>query len=219
MVTELIDISPKVSTRIGVWPGDSAYRRIVHLDLEKGDNIGLSRIETTTHLGAHADAPNHYRAGLCGIDERDLSFYFGECQVVSVLLDRGQRIGPQHVREKIRATRILFRTLSFPDPEHWNADFCSLSAGLVHWLSEQGVRLVGIDTPSIDLQDDPLLESHQAVADHDMAILEGLVLEHVDPGNYTLVAMPLRLEGADASPVRAVLIRDPRRRENGSGRR
>jgi len=205
-MTELIDISPLVSARIGVWPGDHAFRRVMQLDIEKGDHIGLSRIETTTHLGAHADAPNHYRAGQPGIAERDLSYYFGDCQVVPVELPRGRRIGREHVRAEITAPRVLFRTLSFPDPEHWNPDFCSLSAGLVHWLFDQGVRLVGIDTPSIDLQDDPLLESHQAVADHDMAILEGLVLEHVPPGRYTLIALPLRLENADASPVRAALL-------------
>ena len=73
-------------------------------------------------------------------------------------------------------------------------------------LASQGVVLVGIDTPSIDLSQDKLLESHQAVARNDMAILEGIVLDGVAPGNYTLIALPLKIEGADASPVRAVLL-------------
>jgi arylformamidase len=77
----------------------------------------------------------------------------------------------------------------------------------VDFLAERGVRLVGIDTPSIDLQEDKVLESHQAVLRADMAILEGVVLDAVDPGIYTLIALPLRIPGADASPVRAVLVR------------
>ena len=106
----------------------------------------------------------------------------------------------------IAAPRVLFRTGSYPDPTHFNADFCSLSPALIEKLAGEGVRLVGIDTPSIDPADSKDLPSHAMVAAHDLAILEGIVLDHVDDGVYTLVALPLRLEGADASPVRAILL-------------
>ena len=104
------------------------------------------------------------------------------------------------------APRILFRTGSYPDPDQFNEDFCSLSPSLVEWLAGEGVRLVGIDTPSVDPCSSKDLPCHGMIAAHDMAILEGVVLEHVPDGIYTLIALPLRIEGADASPVRAVLL-------------
>jgi arylformamidase len=210
-VTRIIDISPLVSERIGVFPGDAPYRRHISLRIADGANIDLSSIETTVHLGAHADAPSHYVPGGTSIASRALDFYYGPCQVVAVQAKRGTRLEPQQVPDVIETPRVLFKTGTFPDPDRFDEDFASLSPALVDWLHRSGVRLVGIDTPSIDPCHDAELESHQAVARHDMAILEGLVLEHVDPGVYTLVALPLRLEGADASPVRAALIASSQR--------
>ena len=207
-MARILDISPLVSPRIEVWPGDVGFTREVSMDVEQGDPITLSALRTTVHLGAHADAPNHYRAGGAGIGARELSLYYGDCQVMQVALERGERLRPAQLTGPVEAERILFRTGTFPDPEAWNEDFGALSAELIVHLAERGVRLVGIDTPSIDPQDDKALESHQAIADHDMAILEGLVLSEVPDGRYTLIALPLRLEGADASPVRAVLLAD-----------
>ena len=205
---KILDISPLVNESIAVWPGDVPFRRSVALDVETGDNITLSAIHTSVHLGAHTDAPNHYAKNRRGIASRRLETYYGPAQVIRVDLARGSRIRPEHIDEAIEAERVLFATGSFPDPTHFNRDFCSLSADLIHCLHELGVRLVGIDTPSIDLCDDRELESHTAVDQHDMAILEGIVLDDVEEGIYTLAAFPLKLEGADASPVRAVLIQD-----------
>jgi arylformamidase len=207
-VSRLIDITPVVSERIGVWPGDTPYSRKINLAIADGANIDLSAVQTTVHLGAHTDAPNHYSLDGEGIAARPLDLYYGPCQVVRVSIERGERIRPTHVSLPITAPRVLFATGTFPDPDDWNSDFASLSAELVDWLASQGVRLVGIDTPSIDLQDDKALESHGRVAAHDLAILEGIALEDVSPGLYTLIALPLKLEDADASPVRAVLVDD-----------
>jgi len=204
----LIDISPLVSERIGVFPGDTPYRRLTALQIASGDNIDLSALHSTLHLGAHADAPSHYVRGGAGIATRALDYYYGPCQVVHVDVGRDRRIVPDDVSVAIEAPRILFRTGTFPDPDVFNEDFASLSPALVDWLHARGVRLVGIDTPSVDPCRDPVLESHQAIARHDMALLEGLVLSHVEPGHYTLVALPLRLEAADASPVRAILVQE-----------
>jgi arylformamidase len=202
----LIDISPLVSERIGVFPGDTPYRRLVALQLAAGDNIDLSALHTTLHVGAHADAPSHYAPGGAGIAARPLDLYYGPCQVISVDVPRDGRIVPGQVTVPIAAPRVLFRTGTFPDPEVFNEDFASASPELVDWLHERRVRLLGIDTPSVDPCRDPVLHSHRAAARCDMALLEGLVLEHVEPGLYTLVALPLRLESADASPVRAALL-------------
>jgi arylformamidase len=181
------------------------YQHNISLDLKRGDNLTLGSMQTTFHTGAHADAPSHYGADLPSIAERDLGLYYGRCQVVRVQIAPGSRIVAADLDVPITAPRLLLRTDSFRDPEHFTTDFNALSPELIDDLHRAGVRLVGIDTPSVDLFGDSVLESHQALARHDMANLEGLVLSHVSPGFYTLIALPLRLQGADASPVRAAL--------------
>jgi arylformamidase len=119
---------------------------------------------------------------------------------------RGARLLPEHLGVPVVAPRVLFKTGSFPNPDVWSGDFNSLSPELIEQLARSGVRLVGIDTPSIDPADDTELRSHAAVYRHDLCVLEGLVLDEVAPGRYTLVALPLKLAGADAAPVRAVLL-------------
>jgi arylformamidase len=125
--------------------------------------------------------------------------------VVQVSLPRGERILPRHIGE-IHAPRVLFRTDSFPDPDSFNTDFNSLSPELIEHLHGQGCVLVGLDTPSVDPFDSKALESHQALARTGLRNLEGLVLDRVKPGIYTLIALPLKIESADASPVRAILM-------------
>lgn len=200
------DLSPRISPRLAVWPGDVVFRRRVALSMADGANLDLSSVTTTLHLGAHADAPSHFGAGAPGMDAVDLAPYVGPCQVVRVAVGRGERIQPSHLKEPVAAPRVLFHTGTFPDPESWNTDFASLSPELIEALHAQGVVLVGIDTPSVDPFESKALESHQALLRTGMRNLEGLVLDGVPEGTYTLAALPLRIEGADASPVRAVLI-------------
>ena len=212
--SDFIDITPLVSSRLGVFPGDRSFRQDISMDFKNDDHLLLSSIETTLHIGAHADGPNHYIPDGQAIADRDLGIYMGRCLVLHAKAPKGARIEREHLHEKWAdtkkwgASRILVRTDSFPDPEKWNSDFSSLSPQLISDWAESGVCLVGIDTPSIDPEDSKLLESHQVVAQYDLAILEGVVLSHVREGYYTLVALPLRLEGADAAPVRAVLFKD-----------
>jgi arylformamidase len=205
---DYFDISPRISPKSAVFPGDTPFSRKVALDYDSG-NLLLSSINTTVHIGAHVDAPNHYSKDGEPISDRDLSYYFGRCQVISVKIPRGERLYPKFVTQPIEAPRVLFKTRSFPDPNNWNSDFNSLSPALIDFVAEQGVRLVGIDTPSIDPEQSKELESHNAVARHGLAILEGIVLDDVPDGIYTLIALPLKIEEADASPVRAVLFKNP----------
>ena len=202
------DISPPLSERIGVFPGDVPFSRNISHDMARGDHLGLSSLTTTLHVGAHADAPSHYVAAGQDIAQRSLEPYYGPCQVMEVRSSAGARILPEDLTGEVTAPRVLLKTDSFPDPEDWNADFSSCSPGLVEFLYEAGVILMGIDTPSVDPQDDRELLSHVAVAERDLSLLEGLVLGGVRAGTYLLAAFPLRLEGADASPVRAVLIEE-----------
>ncbi len=201
----LIDISPLLDLSIAVWPGDVPFARTVSLDMSSGANLTLSDIRTTLHVGAHADAPNHYSSAGGDIASRSLHFYIGPCTVVHVEGARGRRMLPADVPDLALAPRVLFRTGTFPDVRNWNDDFASFSPELLDWLHERGVITVGIDTPSVDPFDSKALEAHQRIAFHDMANLEGLVLDHVIPGEYELIALPLRIQHADASPVRAVL--------------
>lgn len=205
-MSRLLDISPPITPRIAVWPGDTPFSQTWLCRLDQGANLDLSSVTTTVHLGAHADGPSHYAAGAPGIGERPLELYYGPCQVIHVDVRRGERVRLEHLPVPVTAPRVLLRTGTCPDPDRWSSDFASLSPELVDHLAASGVRLVGIDTPSVDLFDDKVLLSHQRVAAHDMAVLEGLVLDHVQPGLYTLIALPLRILGADASPVRAVLV-------------
>jgi arylformamidase len=201
----IYDISPPVDDAIGVWPDDTPPRRDVLLRLEDGDPVTLSTLVTTVHVGAHADAPSHYGLGAPPIDARDLNLYLGPCRVVRVGVGRGERIPADAVPGPVAEERVLLATGTFPDPTDFNHDFASLSPELIDRLHGQGVRLVGIDTPSVDPFDSKDLPSHQALLRNDMAILEGLVLDGVPEGVYELIALPLKLAGFDGSPVRAIL--------------
>lgn len=203
----LIDISPMIRPATAVFPGDVPFSRDVTMDMKRGDHLTLSSFRATCHIGAHADAPNHYLVDGEEIAERPLDLYYGPCRVLC--LEVGDHpIKPEDIDEENLQEvpeRVLFRTGSFSDPSSWQDRFTSLSPSLIETLAGRGVRLVGIDTPSIDPSDSKTLDAHQAVGRHDMAILEGLVLAHVEPGDYTLIALPLKIEGADAGPVRAAL--------------
>lgn len=204
----LLDITPAISARLGVWPGDTPPTREVLCDIASGDTVTLSTLRATVHLGAHADGPNHYGLGAPDISRQGLEHYVGACQVIEARVGRGQRVTPGDLSiplAAIRHPRMLIKTGTFPDPEHWNADFAALSVELVDALAARGVITIGIDTPSVDLQESKDLQAHNAILKHGIAILEGLALREVAAGEYELIALPLRLEGFDASPVRAVL--------------
>ncbi len=200
----LIDISPTISEEIAVFPGDQTFDHSVVMSFDKGDHLTLSNIKSTVHLGAHTDAPNHYSSGGCDMAARELDFYIGRCQVITVATKIGS-IEVGDLNAEITEARVLFRTLSFPNPNQWTDNFSSVSHELIEYLARKGVKLIGIDTPSIDPATSKTLDAHQAIARNDMAILEGIVLDHVKDGVYELIALPLKILNADASPVRAVL--------------
>jgi len=200
----IYDISPPITSRLQVWSGDTPPAREVLLDMQRGDSITLSTLHATVHLGAHADAPSHYGADAPAIDARSLDYYLGPCQVIRVAVERGVRITPAMV-PAVAAPRVLLATCTYPNPEHFNTDFAALSPELVEVLHSRGVKLIGIDTPSVDLFDSKDLPAHKTFLRLDMAILEGLVLADVPEGLYELIALPLKLVGFDASPVRAMV--------------
>jgi arylformamidase len=200
------DISPEISANTAVFPGDTQFSRQMNMSFDEKNHLDLSQITTTVHIGAHTDAPSHYDAKGESIEKRNLLLYMGPCQVISVDKNPEERIVPEDFKIEIQTPRILFKTNSFPDPNKWNNDFNSLSPALIHFLAEKNVKLVGLDTPSVDPASDKSLASHKAIYENNMAILEGVILSEVPDGIYNLIALPLRIKNADASPVRAILI-------------
>ena len=189
----LYDITPAVTAALAVWPGDTPPSREVLADLKRGDNITLSTLRATVHLGAHADAPSHYGRDAASIEARSLDLYFGRCRVVRIAVPKGTRIPPSAIPANLEVERVLIATGSYPDPCAFNEDFVALEPDTVDLLHERGARLVGIDTPSVDLFHAKDLIAHARF------------LAHVPDGEYELIALPLKLDGFDASPVRAVL--------------
>ena len=201
----IYDITPPITEHLQVWPGDTPPSREVLCDMKDGANITLSTLHATVHLGAHADGPNHYGADARSIDQQPLELYVGRCQVIGVDVPRGTRIVPEMIKGNIDAPRVLLRTGTFLDPTKWQEDFAAIAPELVEFFASQGVKLIGIDAPSVDLFDSKDLPAHKAFLKHDLAILEGLLLRDVPDGIYELIALPLKLVGFDGSPVRAIL--------------
>jgi len=201
----LYDITPPVTPALAVWPGDTPASREVLCDMARGDNLTLSTLHATVHLGAHVDAPNHYGLDAPSIEQRGLDHYLGECQVIGVSVAKKTRVSREDINVDVRAPRVLFHTGTYADPNHFDEGFAALDPGLVEWLAGRGAKLIGIDTPSVDLFESKELPAHKTFLKHDVAILEGIVLDGVPDGLYELIALPLKLVGFDASPVRAVL--------------
>ncbi len=215
----IYDITPPITDALEVWPGDTPPSREVLLDMKRGANLTLSTLHATVHLGAHADGPNHYGLGAPGIDGCALENYLGPCQVIRAAVPRRGLIGPAQVRGEVLAERVLFASGTFPDPNHFTPDFGSIDPALIDFLADRGVRLVGLDTPSVDPFESEELLAHRACLRREVAILEGVVLDGVPEGIYELIALPLRLVGFDASPVRAILRTLDGRRPERSGQR
>jgi len=201
----LYDLSPPITPGLGVWPGDTPPSRTVLAQLADGDDLTLSTLQTTVHVGTHADAPSHTQPGGATIDDADLNLYLGPCQVMRPAASRNGLIEPDDLTEPIRRRRLLLATGTFPDPGAFTTDFAVPSPELIDHLAAENVVLLGTDAPSVDPFDSKDLLSHGRLAHHGMAVLEGLLLDAVPAGDYELVALPLRLVGFDASPVRAVL--------------
>lgn len=199
------DISPVVSPALAVWPGDTPPAREVLLDMRRGDHLTLSTLRTTVHVGAHVDAPSHYGADAPSIEAVALERCLGRCQVMRVPSAPGRRVRASDLHAPVEEERLLLATGSYPDPAVFREDFAALDPDLVDELASSGVRLVGIDTPSVDLFTSKELPAHRRCLERGVLILEGLVLGGVPEGVYELIALPLRLAGFDASPVRAIL--------------
>ncbi|NOX81851.1 MAG: arylformamidase [Alphaproteobacteria bacterium] len=208
-MSRFIDITPAVSAATPVFPGDTPFAAQSVMAISKDVPVNVSRLTLSSHAGAHADAPLHYDAGGAPIDAVDVGAYIGPCTVVHIINDAAL-LNRDMVRDALAQTganiapRVLIRTYA-RQPQVWDPAFTAISAEAVAWLAGEGVRLIGVDTPSLDPASSKIMDAHRAVFAHDMRILEGLCLDAAPEGAYELIAPPLKLEGLDAAPVRAVL--------------
>jgi arylformamidase len=208
---ELIDISPPLRVGMGVFPGDAAYQVSQTFSIGPGCPVNVGSIAMSTHCGAHADAPLHYDARGASIDQLELGDFIGPARVIDA---RG--VGALCQFEEIASAldgappRLLFRLMDRLDPMLWPTGFRALAAEAIEQLAARGTRLIGVDVPSVDPETSKELPSHMACNRHDIRIVENLMLADVAPGDYELIALPLKLQGLDAAPVRAVLRRPSR---------
>ena len=198
------DISQKLHAGLPVWPGDTAFGQAKTWKMDEGSPVNVSAVTMSTHSGAHADAPLHYSETAPDIASVELSPYLGECLVVDAR-GVGSEIEVGDLPHLGSADRVLFRTFDTFPHGSWPDPTTAIAPETIEWLAVQGVKLVGIDGPSIDPQDSKDMLAHKAVLKHDIRVLEGLVLDDVEEGRYELIALPLPIVGGDASPVRAVL--------------
>ncbi len=207
-MSTLIDISRPYSPGITVFPGDTVYDEEYVARIGGGVPVNVSKISMSVHCGTHADAPYHYDEQGARIGALDLDGFVGPCRVIDA-----QAVGPlclpEHVAPFLRNAppRILVRLFAGQDSKVWNDDFRALAPETVQLLADHGVKLVGVDTNSVDPSASKVLPAHRACLRNNIIILENLLLDHVEPGDYELIAVPLKFENLDASPVRAVLRR------------
>jgi arylformamidase len=204
------DISQTLRPGLPVWPGDTPFSIGRRWTLGDDSPVTVSRFETTVHAGTHADAPLHYSKTGQNAADVLLDAYVGPCRVVDAR-GAGEAITRTFVEVALvdPPPRVLFRTYAAFPHDEWIERFTAIAAEAIRTLAAKGVRLIGIDSPSLDPQDSKTMDAHLAVLAADMRVLEGLVLDDVPPGDYELIALPLKLAGLDASPVRAILRAPP----------
>jgi len=203
---KLWDISPPVHEGSPVFPGDTPYTQQWAAALTDSCPVNVSAITMSPHVGAHADAPLHYDPQGAAVGALDLAPFLGRCRVIHAL-DARPLITLAHLQHALTnlPPRVLVRTyLQFPFAQ-FDTQLTGFDPVCVQRLADLGVQLIGTDSASIDPADSKQLPSHQTISQRGLRVLENLLLDDVPEGDYELIALPLKLVTADASPVRAVL--------------
>ena len=202
----LWDISPPVQEGAPVFPGDTPYQQAWAATIAPGCPVNVSSITLSPHVGAHADAPLHYDPQGTAVGALDLAPYLGPCRVIHAI-GKGPLVEWEHLVHALNKlpARVLVRTYTRMPIDAWDAELAAFAPQTVERLADVGVQLIGIDTASIDPAASKELPSHQVIRRRGLRVLENLVLDEVPEGDYELIALPLKLMRADASPVRAVL--------------
>jgi arylformamidase len=207
----LWDISPPVHAGSPAFPGDTAYRQTWVARIGPGCPVNVSALTLSPHLGAHADAPLHYDEAGAAVGELDLAPYLGPCRVIHAI-GRGALVTWAHLAHALDGLppRVLVRTYARQPQQAFDDALPAFAPQTLERLADAGVVLVGIDSASVDPAASKALEAHQVLRRRQLRVLENLWLDDVPEGDYELIALPLKLVHADASPVRAVLRELPR---------
>ncbi len=206
----IFDISQRLGPGTPLWPGEPELVLTRNAEIDENCPVNVGAMSFPLHAGTHADSPLHYSMSGSDSADCDLAAYIGNCHVVDVR-HCSERVEMDDIDWSILtdAERVLFRTYDrFPHSE-WIDHFAAIAPEVIVRLRDTGVVLIGTDTPSLDPMTSKTMNAHHEVLKGDMRILEGLVLDDVAPGLYELIALPLAIIGADASPVRAILREKP----------
>lgn len=204
---EIYDISIPVQPSLAVWPGDTPYALDWKMRLDTRAPVNLSSVTMSLHIGSHVDAPYHFLPDGATIDLCDLHTYCGAALVVELIGYSAIRLDAIRSIDLQGAQRVLFKTLAWTEHSKFPATIPVMEADVPAYLQSQGVILIGVDVPSVDEIESKDLPNHHSLAARGIAILESLDLRAVSAGSYELLALPLKLVGADGSPVRAILRR------------
>lgn len=203
-IEKIYDISMELSGQTPEWPGDIPFQYGLAATIEQSGSVNVGKVVTSTHIGTHVDAPFHYDNNGIKISELPLDCYLTTAQVVDV---RGKseitRSNLLEVDDTV--TAILLKTDSWGDRSKFPETWPLFDPSIAEWMEEHSVKLLGVDVPSVDTEHSKDLPMHMAMNRHGRFILEGIVLDDVPAGVYQLAALPLKIKGADGSPVRAVL--------------
>ncbi|KWW20667.1 MULTISPECIES: arylformamidase [Peribacillus] len=204
-----IDISQRLDEQVATWPGDKPFSYKVSWSKEESGSVNVGHISMSVHTGTHIDAPFHFDNEGKRVIELDLDLYIGCSRVIH--LPNRTNIGVTDLanHDLQGVTRLLIRTDAWKDRSVFPETIPPIQPEIATYLSGLGIRLLGLDLPSVDPLDSKELSAHHELAVHGIHILEGLVLDGIDPGNYELAALPLPLVHADGSPVRAALKKIP----------
>jgi arylformamidase len=205
-VPRLWDISPPLHAGSPVFPGDAPYAAVWAARIGPGCPVNVSTLTLSPHTGAHADAPLHYDDAGAAIGALPLAPYLGPCRVIHAI-GCGPLVQWHHIAHALKdlPPRVLVRTYTQAPVARWDPELAAYAPATLERLADLGVLLIGIDTASIDPAASKTLDSHQVIRRRGLRVLENLVLDEVPEGDYELIALPLKLTMADASPVRAVL--------------
>jgi arylformamidase len=201
---DLIDISRPLAADTACWPGDVPFAFRLGATIAGGASVNVGSIQTSVHTATHCDAPFHFDDRYVTVERMVLDKFVGPAWVVDVR-------GASRWRDRLEGLdftdtrRVLFHTGGWPDTTRFPELIPVMEPELPEWLAERAVWLIGVDLPSVDPLDSKTLDIHHALGEYGITIIEGLWLERVPAGRYELIALPLKLVGADGSPVRAVL--------------
>lgn len=204
MAKKIFDISMALDAQTPEWPEDVPFNFRLSVTQEQSGSVNIGELSTSTHMGTHIDAPFHYDKNGMKVDELPLDVYLTKAQVVDVAEIQNVSVeNLPEIAEDVQA--VLLRTAAWQDRTAFPVSWPEFDTAIAEWMARKGIRLLGVDVPSVDPQTSKDLPMHQAMNRNGRFILEGIVLDGVPAGVYQLAALPLKITGADGSPVRAVL--------------